>query len=77
MPSCVHREPGRTVQVLLLSVFGAHQGGAVLVGSASEWARETFGDAVGELVDLIPACLLRARNGHEGVHTQARTLVQR
>ncbi|MFD7609559.1 hypothetical protein [Streptomyces sp. NPDC059828] len=44
------------------------------MGSASEWARETFGDAAGELVDLIPACLLRAhtraRSGHEGVHTQ-------
>ncbi|MFG2534727.1 hypothetical protein ACGFU4_05715 [Streptomyces sp. NPDC048511] len=44
------------------------------MGSASEWARKTFGDAADELVDVIPACLLRAhtraRNGHEGVHTQ-------
>ncbi|MFB6703543.1 hypothetical protein ACFCW6_02315 [Streptomyces sp. NPDC056333] len=44
------------------------------MGSASRWARETFGDVAGELTAVIPACLLRAharaRNGHEGVHTQ-------
>jgi hypothetical protein len=44
------------------------------VGSASQWARETFGDIAGELADIIPACLVRAhdraRTGQEGVHTQ-------
>ncbi|MFG3096278.1 hypothetical protein [Streptomyces sp. NPDC048202] len=44
------------------------------MGSASEWARETFGDLAGELADILPACLVRAheraRTGHEGVHTQ-------
>lgn len=49
-------------------------GGRYVVGSASQWARETFGDIAGELADVIPACLLRAhdraRIGHEGVHTQ-------
>ncbi|MFD7884309.1 hypothetical protein ACFV3N_17945 [Streptomyces bauhiniae] len=44
------------------------------MGSASEWARVTFGDIAGELADIIPACLNRAheraRTGHEGVHTQ-------
>ncbi|WTO71220.1 hypothetical protein OG867_23035 [Streptomyces sp. NBC_00209] len=44
------------------------------MGSASEWARATFGDAADELADRVPACLLRAhmraRSGHEGVHTQ-------
>ncbi|MGW2841305.1 hypothetical protein ACWCWD_26340 [Streptomyces sp. NPDC001493] len=44
------------------------------MGSASTWARATFGDAAGDLTEAIPACLLRAhgraRNGHEGVHTQ-------
>ncbi|WP_369388331.1 hypothetical protein AB5J72_12580 [Streptomyces sp. CG1] len=44
------------------------------MGSASRWASETFGESAGELVDIIPACLVRAheraRTGHEGVHTQ-------
>ncbi|MFD1828740.1 hypothetical protein ACFSJS_03545 [Streptomyces desertarenae] len=48
--------------------------GRCLVGSASSWAHRTFGDVANQLVDVIPACLLRAhrraRNGHEGVHTQ-------
>ncbi|MEU9231558.1 hypothetical protein [Streptomyces subrutilus] len=44
------------------------------MGSATAWARTTFGGVADELVDIIPACLKRAheraRNGHEGVHTQ-------
>ncbi|MFF0117602.1 hypothetical protein [Streptomyces prasinus] len=44
------------------------------MGSASQWARETFGDIASELSDIIPACLVRAheraRTGQEGVHTQ-------
>ncbi|MFJ8647523.1 hypothetical protein ACIRNI_15540 [Streptomyces sp. NPDC093546] len=44
------------------------------MGSATPWARQIFGDAADQLVDVVPACLLRAheraRNGHEGVHTQ-------
>ncbi|MCX5014252.1 hypothetical protein OG765_25175 [Streptomyces sp. NBC_00555] len=44
------------------------------MGSATAWARTTFGDVADDLMDIIPACLLRAheraRNGHEGVHTQ-------
>ncbi|MET7639767.1 hypothetical protein [Streptomyces sp. NPDC005438] len=44
------------------------------MGSASQWARDTFGDLAGELADIIPACLVRAheraRSGQEGVHTQ-------
>ncbi|MFF9351644.1 hypothetical protein [Streptomyces sp. NPDC014734] len=38
------------------------------------WAKETFGEVAGALADAIPACLTRAheraRNGHQGVHTQ-------
>ncbi|MFF4221588.1 hypothetical protein ACFYZH_01840 [Streptomyces abikoensis] len=44
------------------------------MGSTSQWARETFGDLADDLTDIIPDSLLRAhdraRNGHEGVHTQ-------
>ncbi|WP_272263605.1 hypothetical protein [Streptomyces xanthophaeus] len=44
------------------------------MGSATAWARATFGEVAHQLVDVIPACLRRAheraRNGHEGVHTQ-------
>ncbi|MEU1372118.1 hypothetical protein ABZ442_00460 [Streptomyces triculaminicus] len=44
------------------------------MGSTTQWARETFGDAADELAEVIPAGLARAhdraRNGHEGVHTQ-------
>ncbi|QPP08337.1 hypothetical protein G4Z16_20220 [Streptomyces bathyalis] len=44
------------------------------MGSATRWARETFGEVAGELADIVPACLARAheraRNGQEGVHTQ-------
>ncbi|WP_432105746.1 hypothetical protein [Streptomyces sp. bgisy091] len=38
------------------------------------WAKEAFGEVAGALADAIPACLTRAheraRNGHQGVHTQ-------
>ncbi|MGN2361361.1 hypothetical protein [Streptomyces luridiscabiei] len=38
------------------------------------WAKETFGEVAEALADAIPACLTRAheraRNGHQGVHTQ-------
>ncbi|MEV4434629.1 hypothetical protein [Streptomyces sp. NPDC049555] len=44
------------------------------MGSASQWARETFGDVADDLVEAIPAGLLRAheraRSGQEGVQTQ-------
>ncbi|MFF8829263.1 hypothetical protein [Streptomyces sp. NPDC015131] len=44
------------------------------MGSATPWAQATFGAVAGQLVDIVPACLLRAheraRNGHEGVQTQ-------
>lgn len=44
------------------------------MGSVSQWAQDTFGDLASELVDVIPACLVRAhsraRTGHEGVQTQ-------
>lgn len=44
------------------------------MGTVTTWARETFGDTAGQLVELIPASLVRAharaRSGHEGVHTQ-------
>jgi hypothetical protein len=60
--------------MLLGTVLQGLRRGRYVVGSASQWARETFGDIAGELADIIPACLLRAhdraRTGHEGVHTQ-------
>ncbi|MEU9373797.1 hypothetical protein AB0D94_08525 [Streptomyces sp. NPDC048255] len=38
------------------------------------WARKTFGDLAESVSEIIPACLVRAheraRNGHQGVHTQ-------
>ena len=38
------------------------------------WAKKTFGEVAGALANAIPACLTRAheraRNGHQGVHTQ-------
>ncbi|WP_208882728.1 hypothetical protein [Streptomyces armeniacus] len=44
------------------------------MGSVSQWANDIFGELARELTDIIPACLLRAhdraRDGHEGVHTQ-------
>ena len=44
------------------------------MGSVSRWARETFGAVTEQLAEVVPACLLRAharaRDAHEGVHTQ-------
>ncbi|MGX2994539.1 hypothetical protein JNUCC64_09610 [Streptomyces sp. JNUCC 64] len=44
------------------------------MGTVSRWAGETFGDVADRLAALIPASLARAharaRDGHEGVHTQ-------
>lgn len=44
------------------------------MSAVTPWARDTFGTAAGQLAKTIPACLVeaheRARNGHEGVHTQ-------
>lgn len=44
------------------------------MGTVTGWAVKTFGDAAGQLADLIPASLVRAhtraRSGHEGVQTQ-------
>ncbi|MEU9254225.1 hypothetical protein AB0D66_20470 [Streptomyces sp. NPDC048270] len=44
------------------------------MGTVTGWAEKTFGDAAGQLADLIPASLARAharaRSGHEGVQTQ-------
>lgn len=41
---------------------------------SSRWARETFGVLAGPLAEAVPACLTRAheraRDGHQGVHTQ-------
>lgn len=40
----------------------------------SQWAEETFGEAAKALTEAVPACLARAheraRDGHQGVHTQ-------
>lgn len=42
--------------------------------SASRWAKGAFGERASELADVVAACLLgaheRARDGHNGVHTQ-------
>ncbi|MFI7084180.1 hypothetical protein ACIBUR_11295 [Streptomyces anulatus] len=44
------------------------------MSTVTPWAKETFGEMAGTLADAIPACLTRAheraRNGHQGVHTQ-------
>jgi hypothetical protein len=44
------------------------------MGSVTGWADKIFGDTASQLVELIPASLVRAharaRSGHEGVQTQ-------
>ncbi|MEV3993209.1 hypothetical protein AB0J57_30320 [Streptomyces sp. NPDC049837] len=44
------------------------------MATVTGWAEKAFGDAAGQLADLISASLVRAharaRNGHEGVQTQ-------
>ncbi|WP_342781625.1 hypothetical protein [Streptomyces piniterrae] len=48
--------------------------GRYYVTSSTPWARETFADLAGPLAEVIPVCLTRAheraRDGHQGVHTQ-------
>src|SRR5699024_3200148 len=48
--------------------------GGRTMSMVSQWAEETFGEAAKALTEAVPACLARAheraRDGHQGVHTQ-------